>query len=139
MYMIYEQTGEKVYAKSAIKNIEFTLKHQRRNGFFENNCLSDPQKPLLHTIAYCIRGILEIGIKIGSEQYIETAQKAAEQLLLKMDDNGRLAGRYDFNWQEAVDWSCLTGQAQTAIIWGKLFQMTNNSAYLNGLKKLTDF
>ena len=139
LYMLYEQTGEKIYAQRAIKNIEFTLKHQRSNGCFENNCLSNPEEPLLHTIAYCIRGIFEIGIRLNRDKYIENARKAADQLLKKMKDNGKLAGRFDMNWNEAVSWSCLTGQAQTAIIWGKLFQVTNNSVYLDGLKKVNRF
>ena len=139
LYMLYEQTGEKKYLNHSIKNIEFTLKHQKDNGFFENNCLSDPAKPLLHTVAYCIRGILEIGIRYDHPSYVEKAQKAADQLLQKMNGDGRLAGRFDMNWKEMVDWSCLTGQAQMAIIWGKLFKATKNSIYLNGLKKVNRF
>jgi uncharacterized protein YyaL (SSP411 family) len=139
LYLLYEQTGEKIFAERAIKNIEFTLKHQRDNGCFENNCLSNFQEPLLHTIAYCIRGILEVGICLNNEKYLTTAQKAAEQLLARMKNDGKLAGRFDLNWNEAVSWSCLTGQAQTAVIWGKLFQLTNDAAYLEGLERVNRY
>lgn len=139
LYSLSEQAGDISYAKAALKNVDFTLKQQKGNGFFKNNCLSDPHKPLLHTIAYCIRGILEIGIKRNDEKYIENARKAADQLLLKMDVSGKLAGRFDPDWLGTVNWSCLTGQAQTAIIWGRLFQVTNNREYLNGMVNTNKF
>ena len=139
LFTLSEQAGDKSYAKSAIKNINFTLKHQKSNGFFENNCLSDPDKPLLHTIAYCIRGILEIGIKRKDERYIENARKAADQLLLKMDIDGKLSGRFYHDWSGSVSWSCLTGQAQIAIIWGRLFQVTQEQDYMIGMGKANRF
>lgn len=139
LYLLSEQTGEKNYAKAAIKNIKFTLKHQKSNGFFENNCLTDPLKPLLHTIAYCIRGILEVGIIHRDGEYIEKARKAADQILLKMDFNGKIPGRFNPDWSGSVSWSCLTGQAQIAIIWGRLFQLTNKEDYRIGMAKANSF
>ena len=49
------------YLSSALRNAEYTLRFQRPNGWFENCCLTDPEQPLLHTIAYTMQGLLGIG------------------------------------------------------------------------------
>jgi uncharacterized protein YyaL (SSP411 family) len=128
-------TGDPVFRDSAIRNIEFALTQQLENGWFESNCLSDPSQPLLHTIAYCVRGILESGILLNDTVYIEKAKKAADALLRKQQDDGNLTGRFNDRWESTVKWTCLTGNAQIALIWGRLFQKTGQLEYLNGLNR----
>lgn len=53
------QTNQDKYVDGGRKNIEFALTKQLENGWFSENCLNDPEKPLLHTIAYATRGVLE--------------------------------------------------------------------------------
>lgn len=132
---LYTATNNLKYKESVIKNIEFALTQQLPNGWFKNNCLFDPAQPLLHTIAYSVRGILETGILLENQRYIDAAEKAAESLIERQRDDGSLAGRFNERWEPTVNWSCLTGNAQTAIIWGRLFQITRDKKYLNGLKK----
>ncbi len=127
-------TGEEEHRIGAIRNIEYALAQQDENGWFRNNCLWDPSQPVAHTIAYCIRGILEVGTCIGSSRYIDAARKAADALLENQKVDGSLAGKFDDRWKSTVRWSCLTGIAQMAIIWGRLFQITGDGKYLAGMK-----
>lgn len=109
------------------------------NGWFRNNCLTDPAQPLLHTIAYCIRGILEVGILENNQNYITIAKKAAGALMDKQGQDGFLAGRFNKEWEPTVSWSCLTGDAQISIIWGKLYQLTKKATYLECMQKINRY
>jgi len=127
--------NNRAFQEAAIRNIEFALDQQQENGWFRSNCLNDPSQPLLHTIAYCIRGILEAGILLNNHQYISRAKKAANALLRKQRPDGSLAGRFDHQWEPTVTWSCLTGDAQIAIIWGRLFQVTGEFVYADAMRR----
>ncbi len=131
--------GNPLFEEAAIRNIEFALGQQMGNGWFKSNCLSDPSQPLLHTIAYCIRGILEAGILLKNGNYIDKAKKAADALLGKQRADGSLAGRFNDRWEPTVRWNCLTGIAQIAIIWGRLYQITKEYKYFKGFKNANDY
>jgi uncharacterized protein YyaL (SSP411 family) len=107
---------EERYVEAGRKNIEFCLTRQRPNGWFEDNCLTDATRPLLHTIAYAARGILEAGLLLGEERYVDAAHRVVEALRARQRGDGGLAGRFASDWSGAAEWSCVTGDAQTAII-----------------------
>lgn len=139
LLLLYTVDNSLQFRDAAICNIDFALKQQLDNGWFKSNCLNDPSRPLLHTIAYCIRGILESGILLNNKNYIKKAKKAADALREKQRKDGSLAGRYNDKWEPAVSWSCLTGDAQISIIWGRLFQVTGESKYLDCMKKINRY
>ncbi len=89
---LYKATDELKYKDAAIKNVEFSLSQQLPNGWFKNNCLSNASQPLLHTIAYCIRGILEVGYFLENYDYIAAAKKAAGSLINQQKNDGSLSG-----------------------------------------------
>ena len=136
---VHKMTKKEIYKKSAIKNIEWALKQQFDNGWFKNNTFHKNQEPLLHTIAYSIRGILEAGIYLKNKGYINAAKKSADLLMEKQKKDGSLAGSFDKNWNCNVSWSCLTGNSQTAIIWLRLHSLTKNKKYLISAKKINQF
>lgn len=127
-------TGSEEFKKAAIQNVEFALGQQLENGWFRSNCLTQPVHPLTHTIAYCIRGIMEIGAILKNEEYLASARKAADAVLDKRRPDGSLAGRFNERWEPTVSWRCLTGEAQMAGIWGRLYQMTGQHKYLEALR-----
>ena len=131
--------GKQEYTDAAVNNVEFTLGQQLDNGWVKNNCLTSPKEPLLHTIAYCVEGILEIGILLGQERYIKQSQKVADTLLQKQRKDGSLSGRFSSTWEDIVSWSCLTGDAQVSFIWCRLFQETKDSKYFDGVKRMNEY
>ncbi len=135
LLVLAEAAQNKVFKEAGTRNIEFALTQQQENGWFRSNCLVDPSQPLLHTIAYCIRGILESGILLDNAQYVNRAKKAADALMDKQRRDGSLPGCFDDRWEPTVSWSCLTGDAQIAGIWGRLFQQTGEPGYLERMKK----
>ena len=139
MLRVHEITKKDIYKKTAIKNIEWALSQQLDNGWFMKNAFNENQEPLLHTIAYSIRGILEAGVYLKNKKYINASKKPADMLLKKQRKDSSLAGSFDKNWNSDVSWSCLTGNSQTAIIWLRLYSLTKNKSYLNAAKKINNY
>ncbi|MBF0285083.1 MAG: methyltransferase domain-containing protein [Magnetococcales bacterium] len=106
--------GEERFREAGIRNIRHTLTLQQENGWFADNCLSDPAAPLLHTICYAIEGVLGAGLALGEERWLARARRGALRLAGKVDGRGRIPGRLDREWNGTVPWDCLTGNAQLA-------------------------
>ena len=97
--------------------LDWALSRELSPGWYDQNCLTDDAAPLLHTIAYTARGQLECGRLLGEQRYVDASRRTAERLAALVGPDGRMAGRFDRDWKPAVRWSCLTGMAQTSIIW----------------------
>ena len=72
---LYKRTRCEKYLLSALSNLENCILHQEKNGWFNSTSLtkSMQQKPLLHFMAYTIRGLLECGLILNSEKIINRA------------------------------------------------------------------
>jgi len=117
----------------AVRNAEFCLSRQLGNGWFRDCCLVDASRPLLHTLAYAMQGLIGVGVTTGRADFIEAAARTADSLIGLMDEDGFIPGRIGPDFKGTVRWCCLTGTAQTAIVWGRLFQLTGNAAYRDAM------
>jgi hypothetical protein len=124
---------------AATLNAEFAISRQTGNGWFRDCSLTDPDRPLLHTIAYAMQGLIGIGVITSREDLIEAARRTADSLVQMMDDEGFIPGYIGQDFQGLSDWCCLTGTAQTAIVWGRLFELTNDTTYLNAMDKAISY
>ena len=115
---------------TAGKNLRAVVARQQPNGWFPHCCLTDEQRPLLHTIAYTIQGLLEGGHVLGDEALIRAAERAAAPLGAAVNAAGRLPGRFTADWRPAVEWSCLTGEAQMVNVWLRLAEITGDRHWL---------
>jgi rhamnogalacturonyl hydrolase YesR len=136
---VHEITGERRFRDAAIANAEWALGHCHENGWADHNCLLDDSQPFLHTIAYAMRGFLEIGIYCNREDFIEQARKMGDAVINCIRSDGKLPGRYDNTWRPTVSWSCLTGNAQIAINWGRLYQRTREEKYRAAMLPVVEF
>ena len=127
------------YIEVGRRNIEYALTKQQSNGWFSDNCLNDPAQPLLHTIAYATRGILEAGILLNESQYITAATKTLDALYDCKRMDGGLAGRFYSDWSPAVDWDCVTGDTQTAVNWMRAYAVCEKSDYLDAAMAVIEF
>lgn len=112
--------GEQRYIDAGVRNIHWALTQMHENGWLENNDLQDNTKPLTHTIAYAIRGILEVGIITGDSRFLEAAERAAVAVEGTQRRDGALPGRLNSSWNAACRWTCVTGNVQMAVIWQRL-------------------
>jgi hypothetical protein len=119
----------KAYIDAAVRNAQYTVSRQLPNGWYQDCCVTDATKPLLHTIAYAMQGLLGIGKITGRKDFIQASARTADSLIQLMDKEGFLPGRIDRNFRGTVPWCCLTGTAQTSIVWSELEAITGNPAY----------
>jgi hypothetical protein len=133
MLQLHSITDDDLYKEHCEKNIDWVIKQQIQNGWFDNAAftLKKNNKPYTHTIAYTIRGVLESGIYLQKEEYIESARLAIDSIYQVLPENGCFSGSYDRNWKGDQKFSCLTGNAQLAIIFFKLYKITGDNIYLN--------
>jgi uncharacterized protein YyaL (SSP411 family) len=127
------------YLTAAHLNLRATARLQAPNGWLDNCCLDDPTRPLLHTLAYAIRGLLEGGRLFEDDQLIGSAATAARALADSVEPNGQMPGRYFADWTPAVRWSCLTGQAQMANVWLRLCEITGERDWLDPVQPVIRF
>jgi hypothetical protein len=135
----YRITNDPAHRDAALHNLEFVLTKQRPNGWFEECCLDDNTRPLLHTIAYTMEGLFEAGSFLGETRFKTAAKLAADALLARQRPDGSLAGRFDREWVDASKWSCLTGDAQTAIVWLRLYEATGDRRYLQAAERMNRY
>jgi DUF1680 family protein len=132
-------TGDPRHREGALRNLRFVLTRQRANGWFEDCCLDDNRRPLLHTIAYTMEGLLEAGTIAGEAAFIDAARRAADALLARQRPDGSLGGRFDAEWRPAARWSCLTGDAQTSIVWLRLAEITADPRYADAARRMNQY
>ena len=92
----------------------WALTKQKDNGLFNDNCLSDRDRPLTHTIGYALRGVIEAYNFSGDRDLCSTARKTADGLLQVIGPEGNLPGVLDADWTPATDWTCPTGSVRIA-------------------------
>lgn len=133
------QLIEPKFQDAAARNLRAVMQQQHPNGWFGQCCLTDPDRPLLHTLAYTIRGLLEGGRVLEDDQLIRAAELSAQILLDSVATNGWMAGRYHSDWSPAAAWSCLTGEAQMANNWMRLYEIRGDQSWLEAVPQVLRF
>jgi uncharacterized protein YyaL (SSP411 family) len=127
------------YIEAGKRKIQYALSKQKENGWFSDNCLNDPDRPLLHTIAYATQGILESGTCLNESKYIDAGLKTLNALLTCQREDGGLPGRLASDWSSEADWDCVTGDAQVAVTWLRAYAVTNDGKYKEAARKAIQF
>jgi hypothetical protein len=137
----YEAVGDVRYLEAAIKNVEWTVARAFPNDWLPDNCLTinADLTALTHTIAYSIRGILEVGLAAGRTDFIERAHRMARHVALRQRADGALPAYYTPEWDTKVGWTCVTGNSQMAINWLRLAQLTGDDALIGHAKRANRF
>ena len=117
------------YLDAAERNVQWALTQMHPNGWLENNDLEDNDRPLTHTIAYATRGILEVGLAADNSSFVDAAARVARAVAQSQRRDGALPGRLDSTWRAATRWTCVTGNAQMAIIWQRLAAATGDASW----------
>jgi hypothetical protein len=132
--------GEDRYVQAALRNAEFCLSQQLPNGWMPNCCLSDANEPLLHTLAYSMQGLIGIAKLTRRDDLIAGARRLADAELAIMGADGFLPGRQYQDFTPARgNWSCLTGSAQTSIVWSELFALTGEEKYREAARRVNRY
>ncbi|MBF0271844.1 MAG: hypothetical protein HQL98_07270 [Magnetococcales bacterium] len=125
--------------QAAVRIARASMRLQRSNGWFPHNCLERDEAPLTHTIGYTLQGLLETGIAAGDTALIESARRGMLPIIDVLSPDGFLPGRFHADWSPASFSSCLTGNAQLAVVCFRLFQILGDGIFLEAGHRLLDF
>jgi uncharacterized protein YyaL (SSP411 family) len=123
------ELNETRWTSAAMKNCDWVLSRQNRNGWFSVTGGYGGQYPMLHSIAYILEGLLGVGELLGRERYIHAAMAGVEPLTEIFRKTGSLHGRYDSEWQPRASWRSPNGEAQVAIVLERLANITGETHY----------
>ncbi len=126
-------------AAAARRVLDAAVRAQEDSGWFAACDLEDPDRPLLHTLSYTVRGLLEGSRVLGEPRYLEAAQRTARALADSVREDGWMPGRYGRGMVPAATWSCLTGEAQSANNWMRLAAMTGDQSWLRKVPAVLRF
>jgi hypothetical protein len=121
--------NEPEFIAAARRNLDWALSQQTPSGWFSTNSFVPGRHPFTHTIAYAIRGFIEVAVLLGEERYLRAAELAARGLMAKQREDGWLAGTYDDGWTPTASYACVTGVAQMALCWLRLAQISGDKSY----------
>lgn len=126
------------YREAAGDFVSWVLEQQHSNGWFDLAGFSPGETPFLHTIAYTLRGLLEAGILLDDSAAVAAVRKSAQELRALHEVDGVLSGEYDHHW-DGSNYYCLTGNAQTALVWYRLASHDSDRSYDQAITETTDF
>ena len=139
LFAAAEVDNNEKYFESGVANVKWILKHQKDNGWIDNCCLSNPSKPLTHTLGYAFRGIVEAYVHSSDERILKACINLADGLLEPLRNDGFLPGRLSSKWNGEVNWVCLTGSVQIAECWLLMYKITGKKKYLNAALSANKF
>jgi len=105
----------------ATRNIENALGFQDQRGWFEHASFDTDTAPVLHTFVYTVQGILESGLVLGRQDFVDRAVLSSQSLARCQSEDGSLPGRVQRDFSSG-GFRCLTGIAQQVIVWSRLRQ-----------------
>lgn len=146
---LYEFTNNEKLKVGAKNQLLWALSQAKKNGWFSLMGFTANETPLTHTIAYTLRGLLESSFFLEGrmrKEIIDVVKNASEKILLKYeskkDDSHSkpvyLSASFNDKWESEGHYSCLTGNVQMAIIWLKMYKISNDERFLNAALKIID-
>lgn len=116
-------SGDERFLVGARRFLDWSLAREVGRGWFALNSPTDPEHPLLHSVATTAEGQIEAGLILEDRRPVEAAGRTARELATRVEANGRMPGRFDRNWEPAAAWASLTGMAQISLVWIRLGEL----------------
>jgi Glycosyl Hydrolase Family 88. len=147
---LYQIVPNPDYLYSAIKVFDWASELQKENGFFLECSHLINRDPWTHGIGYTVEAYIEAYVILKrlniESNYLSIAQRTADTLLklyhirgfksIYYQDKGFIPASFNENWESKVKFMHLSGCAQIALCWLKLFEITRDYRYLNAGIKL---
>jgi len=135
----FRMTSDSQHCRAAQSNLDWAMTQQNSSGWFRNCSFQTGVQPITHTIAYTAEGLLESGMLLEDDRYVEAAKLTADALLHRQGRDGSLRSSFDSGWNATSRSSCLTGNCQMARIWLRLHDLTGEHNYLDAAGKAIAF
>lgn len=128
--------GEHRYLEAAQRNLDWVVRQQDADGWFRLAGFTPDEVPTTHTIAYVLEGLAEAGILLDESRYLSAARLGAAAMLRVYDRQGYLPGRLGAGWSSTERWRCLTGDAQTGLVWARIASDGASPEFASGARRL---
>lgn len=129
-------TGELRYLDAARRNLDWVVRQQDADGWFRLAGFTPDEVPTTHTIAYVLEGLAEAGLLLEESRYLSPARLGAAAMLRVYDRQGFLPGRLGSGWSSTERWRCLTGDAQTGLVWARIASGGSSPEFASGALRL---
>ncbi|GAB4539760.1 MAG: hypothetical protein Fur002_05410 [Anaerolineales bacterium] len=144
VFPLFELTrisGRGEFAAAAEKFIGWVLALRHPNGWIDEMAFSSNIDPLTHTFAYTYEGLLESANHIAPQtraEVLETLQSMAERAAAYVESNPQkpLPAFVNSRWEFYGDFSCLVGNAQTALNLKRCAKLFEEPRYLEAAEIL---
>jgi len=117
---LWEDIEDSKYLDSARKLCCWALTQQKKDGRFSSNIFSDETNT--HAHCYTIEGLLYAYDKLGNDDFLKSAIRAAEWLIDVQCSDGGLYQVYKNDWHNRIKLTYATSQAIR--IWILLYELT---------------
>jgi len=134
-----DSLDEPRFREAAARIAGYALSMQQPNGWFAENDLNFEDQPLTHTIGYVLEGLQGIAVRLNREDLLEAVRTTLDAIEPLIGEDGRLPGRFRADWSPAVDWVCLTGSAQLAGVFLRMYMLSSDIRYFHAGKRLLGF
>lgn len=122
--------------EAGIANVNWTLRQQRDNGFFDNNGFKPGGNANTHGIAYVLRGLLQVHLLTGRKDMLDAAVHAMDGIIALFEKEGWLAAEIGPDWKFRSTHVCLTGCVQLANIAYRLAFLTGRTNFVTAAERL---
>src|SRR5438128_5212353 len=138
-----DSSGEPSHRDAAARHLEWVLRHyDSRTGWFDLAGFTAGEhaarRAVTHAIGYTLWGVLRTSEILGRGDGAAAVERAAVGIARRLQLTGRLPGVLDHRWRGHADYACLTGNAQMALVWLRLYRRRGDAALLNGALKALD-
>ena len=120
-------------------NLDWALEVQQPSGLFAHCAFRADGVPFTHNIAYAAEGLLEAGVLLREQWYVDAARRAADAALLHLRPDGFLPAQISVDGLARSTACCLTGNCQLAIVCSRLAELTGEDRYRHAATCALDF
>lgn len=131
-------SGEQRFVDAARLHLDWVVSRQEADGWIRQAGFDASGRANTHTFAYVLEGLLGAGLVLGDDGYVDACRRGASGLRRLYDGRQFLPGELEPGFRSEAKWRCLTGDAQTALVWARLFRVTRDETYRSAAIHMLD-
>lgn len=141
LYLVGKELSDEKIMEQANVGLNLIIKQVNDNLSVKLWGFNDSLPAFTHTIAYTIEGMLMQGLLSYNQQHTKAftlGKKIAYKIIDLIEENGKLAGSYDEDWNGDYSYVCMPGNCQFAILFFLLYNILRDERCLNAADKVLE-